>query len=197
MTVLSYSLQRNYTSTAGHKFSWLNSIYTPLSGNIFIKHGLQRSLEAICLISQGPRVLHKQLTQSKTVPAAPTAEPPFQLQLQQLPQWWRWCGALVDSEPAYVGPAQCLPPSACRRGNSRGTSALSQMPRITYSDALRKPAVVLLKVSAAAYVSILEYWPGWLKYSLWLRLAGLSTLLRALMLMFCTKTDEIFPQILV
>lgn len=147
MTVLNYSLQRNYTSTDGHKFSWLSSTYTPLSGNIFIKHGLQRSLEAVCWISQGPRVLHKQLTQSKTDPAqcrGVLAEPPFQLQPQQ------WHGALINSEPAYVRPAQCLPPSACRRGNSRGTSVLCQMPRITHSDALQKPAVVLLKVSAAA-----------------------------------------------
>lgn len=40
VTVLNDSLQRNYPSTGGHKFSWLNFTYTPLAGNIFIKHRL-------------------------------------------------------------------------------------------------------------------------------------------------------------
>lgn len=39
----------NYASTDGHKFSWFNCTYTPLSGNMFVKHGLQRSLEAVLL----------------------------------------------------------------------------------------------------------------------------------------------------
>lgn len=100
MTILNYGLQQNYryTSTDGHKFSRLHSTYAPLSRNIFIKHGLQSSSEALCSTSQGPGVLHKQRR-------GVLAEPPSQQQ---------WRGALVDSEPAYVRPAQCPPPPPSR-----------------------------------------------------------------------------------
>lgn len=131
MTVLNYSLQQNYTSTDGHKFSWLSSTYTPLSGNIFIKHGLQRSLEAVCWISQGPRVLHKQLTQSKTDPAqrrGVLAEPPFQLQLQQqLSSWSSHQLRASICQASSMSPPICLPPRQ-QQGN---VSALPNAPHHT------------------------------------------------------------------
>lgn len=142
--------------------------------NIFIKHRLQRSLEAVCAITQGPRVLHKQLTQSKADPAQRRgilAKAPFQ---QQQPQRRRpWRGALINSEPAYARPAQSLPPSACRQGNSRGTSAKCPA---SHTQTLSRS--LLLYSLRSLPLHKCQYWStalaAWWKYWLWLQLSGLN-----------------------